>query len=228
MKIFIRTYKNDLPWLEYCLKSIQKFVIGCEGVVICIPEPQKYLLDSWGLTRETIITCPVYADDYLGQQISKLKADEYCQSDKVLFVDSDCIFAKATDISKIKPGIYKTHYSKVGDAICWKEPTEKALKMDVEFEYMRRLPLMYFSETIRDCREYLEMIHGVTIEQYITSQPFRKFSEFNVLGAFAEKLTKKYKFLDTDLGVEDPFVLQCWSWGGITPEIKNKIEGILQ
>lgn len=228
MKIFIRTYKNDLPWLEYCLRSIQKFVTGCDEIVICIPEPQKSLLDSWGLTKERIVTCPVYADDYLGQQISKLKADEYCQSDRILFVDSDCVFNRQVNIKDLKPEIYKTHYSKVGDAICWKEPTEKALKKKVNYEYMRRLPLMYLSDTVKDCREYLELTHGVTVEQYITSQPFRKFSEFNVLGAFAEKFSDKYTFLNTDNGVKEGMILQSWSWGGITPEIKTKIEDILK
>lgn len=233
--IFIRTYKNDLAWLQYCLKSIAKYVTGYRDIIICIPENQLHLLGSWNLTKERIVTCPVYPDDYLGQQVSKLNADVYCEgADYILYVDSDCVFLKPFDCSNLlreeNPVIYKTNYSQVGDAICWKGITEKALnKKGIEFEYMRRLPLLYRTETLADLREYMELIHGVPVETYIKSQPLRAFSEFNVLGAFADFFSpEKYVFINTDDGVEDPYLNQFWSWGGITPDIKKQIGDALK
>lgn len=234
INIFIRTYKNDLPWLKYCLRSISKYVSGYNKIVICIPESQAHLLNDWNLTQEVVVTCPVYADDYLGQQISKLNADKYCESDYVLYVDSDCVFTRPFNCTELlnedNPTMYKTDYNKVEDAICWKPITEQALnKKDIQFEYMRRLPLMYRSKTIADLREYMELIHGVPMAQYVTSQPLGAFSEFNALGAFADAFCNdKYEFKNTDEGVEENCLIQFWSWGGLTPEIKNQIEEILK
>jgi hypothetical protein len=155
-----------------------------------------------------------------------------CESEYVLYVDSDCVFTEPTDLSKRlfyngKPVIYKTKYDQVGAALCWKEPTEKAINKAVEYEYMRRLPLLYKSETIKDLRDYLELIHGRPLETQILSRPFRSYSEFNVLGAFADAFYKEdYHFHDTDYGVEPNFMHQDWSWGGLTPEIRIKLEEI--
>lgn len=234
INIFIRTYKNDLPWLRYCLMSIQKYVTGYGKIVIGIPENQIHLLKPFNLTQETIISCPVYADDYLGQQIDKLNADVYCDSEYILFVDSDCVFTKPFNCNDLlnegNPVMYKTNYSKVGEGICWKPITEKALnKKGIQFEYMRRLPLMYRSETIADLREYMGLIHAVPMEQYVTSQPLRAFSEFNALGAFADAFCNdQYEFKNTDDGVDENCLIQHWSWGGITPQIRKKIEEILK
>jgi hypothetical protein len=230
--IFIRTYKNDLDWLTYCLKSITKYVTGYDKIVVCIPENQERLLRDFNL--QNVVTCPVYQDDYLGQQLSKLMADTYCGTDYVVYVDSDCVFTEPVDLSKRmffegKPILYKTHYSKVGTAICWKEPTEKALnKKDIEWEYMRRMPIIYKSETIKDLRDYLELIHNRPLANHVIDRPFRQYSEFNVLGAYAEAFcSEDYHIHDTDYGIEANFLIQHWSWGRLTKEIKENIERIL-
>ncbi len=230
--IFIRTYKNDLDWLQYCLKSITKYVTGYDKIVVCIPENQVRLLGDFNL--DNIVTCPVYKDDYLGQQLSKLMADTYCNTDYVVYVDSDCVFTEPVDLSKRmffegKPIIYKTHYSKVGTAICWKEPTEKALnKKGIEWEFMRRMPIIYKSETIKDLRDYLELIHNRPLENHVIDRPFREYSEFNVLGAYADSFCpEEYHIHNTDYGIEPNFLIQHWSWGRLTKEIKENIEKIL-
>jgi glycosyltransferase involved in cell wall biosynthesis len=231
ISIFIRTYKNDLEWLQYCLKSIHKYVTGYNKIVVCIPENQQHLLKDFNL--HNVVTSPIYKDDYLGQQVSKLMADTYCNSEYVVYVDSDCVFTEPVDLSKRmffngKPIVYKTLYTKVGDAICWKEPTEKALnRIGVEWEYMRRMPIIYKSETIKDLRDYLELIHNRTLENHVIDRPFRQYSEFNVLGAYAESFCKEYyHFHDTDYGIEPNFLNQAWSWGGITNDIRKQLEEI--
>ena len=231
--IFIRTYSKDLKWLQYSLASITKFVTGYRNIVVCIPADQRELLNDFNL--ENIVTCPVYKDDYLGQQVSKLKADEYCSgADYVLYTDSDCIFYRPFNVNDLffegKPIIYKTRYEKVGDAICWKSVTEKALnKKDIEWEYMRRQPLIYKAETIKDVRDYIELIHNRTLDDVVLSRPYRQFSEFNVLGAFAESfLVDQYHFHDTDYGITEPYLKQFWSWSNLTNEERKEIEDMIK
>lgn len=228
--IFIRTYEKDLKWLQLALKSIYKYVTGFDKIVVCIPENQIHKLHDFNLPN--IIACPVYEDDYLGQQVSKLMSDVYCNSDYVLFTDSDCIFYRPFDCKDLlkdgKPVIYKTKYDKVGEGIVWKDITEKALNKEVEYEYMRRLPLLYKRSTLSDLRDYIHILHGRTLEGYIISRPYRQFSEFNVLGAFAELYCpEEYYFHDTDLGIEEPYLKQFWSWSNLTDTERMEIQNMI-
>lgn len=229
--IFIRTYKNDLEWLKYCLRSIAKYVTGYRQIIICIPEDQKHLLDGWGFSSEKIVSCPVYERDYLGQQISKMKAFEHTDAEAVIFIDSDCCFNKPVDLSEElfengKPIIYKTLYEKVGDAICWKSITEKTIGQPLEFEYMRRLPFVFLTKTLKSANLFIKLQHNVDTEVYVMDQPGRHFSEFNYLGAYADKFEpENYCIKDTEKdGHGNMYLKQFWSWSGLKPEEREELE----
>ena len=218
--IFIRTYSKDIQWLHYALQSIHKFCTGFNEIIICIPVSQKHLLD--GLTAERVVTCPDYNNDYLGQQVSKMLAYKYCSSDYIMYTDSDCIFTKPTKPEDFfigdVPFILKTPYEKVGDAICWKEPTEAAMKgkawhgRDVKFEFMRRLPLLYKRSTIENIDT--KLFDG-RINEYIMTK--ERFSEFNLIGAYADYYENgNYAFLNTDeVKLPDTHLKQFFSHDGV-------------
>ncbi len=70
--------------------------------------------------------------------------------------------------------------------------------------------------------------HGKTFEQYAMTSGFRGISEFNLIGDFLFREFRNFiHFHDTRFGIPDSFVLQSWSWDGITPEIRDKMEKIL-
>lgn len=231
--IFIRTYSADLKWLKYALQSIHKFCSGFRDVVIVIPETQKSMLDGFNLTKEKIFVCPEYKDDYLGQQVTKLSADCYSDAEYILFTDSDTLFNQRVtpkDFTRNgKPLILKTKYEKVGSAIIWKPVTEKALGFPVDFEFMRRLPFCYHSSTLPALRKYMQELHGKKFSDYIQEQSNRAFSEFNVVGAFADKFeSDKYDFQDTDDGLPTLYVRQFWSWSGLDEKDIAEIDCILK
>jgi len=185
-------------------------------------------LIPYNLTQEVIVTEEIYEDDYLGQQVSKIYSFEHTDADYILFMDSDCIVKHPCNVSDFfrngKPILLKTKYDQVGDAICWKSITEKFVGFSVEYEYMRRLPVVYERNTLLG----LDAINE-NIRQYIISQPNRAFSEFNAIGAFIDKFQKhKYEIIDTDDEVPYSPVRQFWSWGGITKEVKAEIESYLK
>lgn len=231
ISIFIRTYHKDLKWLNYCLESIHKNLSGWSEIVICIPTGQETLLSH--LTSEKVVTCKIYKDDYLGQQISKIQAHHHCKGDYILFVDSDVIFKPNANVLDYfyenKPIILKANYNSVGEAICWKKPTEKLFKEKIEFEYMRFAPQIFHKST-------LEMFNDSfpDIENYVISQPYRQFSEFNALGFYAEKMQPDdYSITDVTNGVPEYLpknkAHQFWSWSGLkeSEEIKKIINGLL-
>lgn len=210
--IFIKSYQKDFKMLNYCLKSIEKHVTGYNKIVIVIPKKD---LHEYNKTIDTMMPIDLqlvneYGNGYLYQQYCKMIAHRYCESKFIMFVDSDCIFHKPIDITTLikndKPEILYTHYSKVGDAICWKEPTEKFINDTVHFEYMRRLPLIYHRET-------LEKINALypNLESLILNS--NAFSEFNALGSWAHRYhSDKYRFENTDnWQYVEPINIQLWS-----------------
>lgn len=224
--IFIRTYPGDYKWLKYCLQSVEKYAKGYDNVIVCYPEGAEKP-DAKGVI---LIETPAYKNDYLGQQICKLKAYKYSNAEYIQFLDSDTLITEPVTPASFmrygKPMILKTDYRKVGNAICWKNPTEEALGFSVSHEYMRRNFLMYKRETLKSLDLYMELLHRQKLEDYILSKD--SFSEFNLLGAYAEKYEpENYVFVDTDNEIPKSLVRQFWSHQNLS-ECMDEINSILK
>ena len=210
--IFIKSYYKDFKMLNYCLKSIEKYLTGYNKIIIVIPKKDYQIYQSIVHTNLPIELHVVeeYGDGYLYQQFIKMTAYKYCDSQFIMYVDSDCIFDKHINIQSLvsngQPEILYTHYSKVEEAICWKQCTERFMNDVVEFEFMRRLPLIYHRET-------LETIHNLEPNLESVVMNSGRFSEFNALGAWAFVHQKdKYSFVNTDNWKPvDPLGVQLWS-----------------
>lgn len=225
--IFIRTYHNDVRWLDMALKSIHQKVKGYRNIIITIPKGEGHLLKH--LTAEKVIEVDDLKDGYIGQQLTKLEAWKYTDADFVVFWDSDVIAAQEIDIQKDyfidgKPIVYKTLYTSIDCP--WQPITEKAVGFNVEYEYMRRLPLFYSTKTLSSVCGHLISVHDMPVQTYLANLPNRQFSEFNVVGAIAEKYYSQfYHFVDTEqVHIEKSKARQFWSWGGITDEVLKEIE----
>jgi len=210
--IFYKTWHKDFALLKYSLQSLKKNVTGYNNVVILVPEKEASLFDLKDLPENTtVVYVKEYGNGYLYQQVCKLQAYKYCESEFILFADSDCIFDKPVKLNEIvennKPTILYTDYSKVEGAICWKEPTEKFMREPVEWEFMRRNFLIY---------------HRATLEKIAMFDPYLelnvmqsdRFSEFNAIGAWAFKYEKdEYTFINTDnWEYTEPLGMQLWGW----------------
>jgi hypothetical protein len=210
--IFIKSYYKDFKMLNYCLKSIEKYLTGYNKIVVVIPKKDYQIYQSIVHTDLPIELHVVeeYGDGYLYQQFIKMTAYKYCDSQFIMYVDSDCIFDKHINIENLvsngQSEILYTHYSKVDEAICWKQCTERFMNDVVEFEFMRRLPLIYHRET-------LETIHNLEPNLESVVMNSGRFSEFNALGAWAFVHQKdKYSFVNTDNWKPvDPLGVQLWS-----------------
>jgi hypothetical protein len=223
--VFIRTYEGDLEWLRYCLASLHRNLAGWDEIVICIPEGQADKLRGL-VTDEKVVTCPMYADDYIGQQVSKLQAHRHVRGDFVLFVDSDVVFHPGSHVSAYfqdgKPVILKESYARLSSRhpelnfLKWQDVVNLVFGSRPSHEYMRRAPQLFRTSTLVALDRAFP-----GLEAHALRQPHRLFSEFNVLGYFAEQ-NEPDRYAFVDLG-RDPLpanpATQNWSWGGITPEI---------
>lgn len=225
VSVFIRTYEGDLDWLKYCLASLHRNLNGWDEIVICIPEGQEHELREL-ITDERVVTCPAYADDYIGQQVSKLQAHRHVLGEFVLFVDSDVVFHPKSHVTTFfqdgKPVILKESYARLSarhpelNILKWQHVVNLVFGERPVYEYMRRAPQLFRTATLVALDRTLPQLAS-----HALSQPRRLFSEFNVLGYFAEmKEPEGYVFVD--LGSEpvppNP-AKQNWSWGGITPAV---------
>lgn len=219
--IFIRSYSGDFCWLAYALRALHQRVKGFRQVHIVVPAGQAEQLKH--LTEEKVYECPIYADDYLGQQITKLMADTYSDADYIMHVDSDLIFTKEvtpeTFIVDGKPIIYYEPYSVVGMEP-WYPIVSEVLGWNPENEFMRRFPFVYPRWIYADLRKYLEERYSNTLENYISSRPYRSFSEFNTMGEFAWTIHHD-KFTWRNPHEDPTYVRQFRSWDGIDNHIKE-------
>lgn len=196
--VFYKTYHQDKKWLEYSLRSLTKFVTGYNNIIILIPIRDKRYFESIVLPeRATIQYVKEYGNGYLFQQVCKIQAHKYTDAEYILFADSDLIFDHPINLQDFiadgNPEILYTSYDKVGDAICWKEPTESFIKEPQEFEWMRRNALIYHRSTLEAIEKYEPNLEYIIM----TSQ---RFSEYNAIGAYAWKYEReKYKFVNTDI-----------------------------
>lgn len=195
--IFYKSYSKDFWLLYLSLKTITKNVTGYNNIVILIPESEKELFDTSDLPERTVV---YYVEEkqpgWLWQQVCKTNAHKYCFAEFILFADSDCIWEHKIDLQEFvidgKPEILYTDWSKVGDGIIWKAPTEIFMKEPVEWEFMRRNSLIYYRATLIAISEYAPDLEKMIMDS-------ARFSEFNCIGAFAFKFEKhNYTFINTD------------------------------
>lgn len=213
--ILIRTYPGDFCWLWHCLAAIERHARGFRHVHIVVPEGDAGALEH--LTSEIIHECPRYQDDYLGQQITKMRTDAFTDADFVMHLDSDTILIRSTSPNDFfengKTVLYHEPYERIGD-FTWQPIVTEILGWVPEHEFMRRHPFMYPRWLYGEARRIIEQIHGMPFDEYVLSRPHRSFTEFNVSGAIAWK-----HFHDRfvwRLPEEGPVhVRQFWSWGGI-------------
>lgn len=228
--IFIRTYPKDYPWLNYCLRSINKFCTGFNKIWIVSPEQAPFAPQGveWKVMNEES------DDGYLSQQITKLYADVITnyEADYYLHVDSDVIFTRPTTpmdfLQNEKVIWYYTPYEHTKTP--WQPITEKFIGQKVDNEFMRRFPIMVPKWLYAALRKFCHETHGRRIiSEYVRNQPHRSFSEFNALGAYAwAEHRDEISWVNTlETQLPEPRAKQYHSWSGLTDEIKTEIEGIL-
>ena len=228
VSIFIKTCKKDLPWLNYCLRSIRNHARGFKEVVIVLDEDCRGEQIITASESQFCYFSRQWENGYIQQQYIKIHADKYCTGDVILFVDSDCVFMRGFSpesfLSDGKPVLLKTRYGNLEGAEAWKKITESFVGFPVDFEYMRRMPLIYLSSSIAEFRD----AHSGNIS-HLSSMKDRAFSEFNAIGAWIDKNTpEKYFISDTESWMPQVVAKQFWSWGGISEEIRVEMESYIE
>ena len=223
--LFVRSYGPDYKWLTYAIASMQKYLTGYATSMLVVPEGEVPPQEAFAFF-DSIIYSRQYnsIDGYIGQQLDKLDAYKYVETEHILYTDSDCIYTdyfNLEDMFSVKqPILYMTpYYLLPPQGGHWQGVVEKALGFVPTHEFMRTFPIMHRTETVRELSEAYPHLYNHA--QGITN---RAFSEFNCIGAFAYQRNHPYYFTED---IKPWPCTQYWSWGGISPSIKTEIESII-
>lgn len=221
--IFVRSYRGDREWLRYCLRALQKRSVGFLETVVCLPEgdqPHFQNFDYMGARVEWYHDVPV--EGWLSQQAAKIHADEMCHGDHIMFVDSDTVLTRVASPGEFmsfgKPIALLRHWSEVGEAVMWKDYTDKVLGFEPPFEGMACMPLVHDRRVFPLLRQHVQNAHGKSIREYVGGLTGRFFSEFNTLSAFAHRFTPffyEWRLCDPATDGYPRIFKQYWSWSGV-------------
>ncbi len=114
---FCRTYHKDADRLEYLLISIDRFAHGFEGITVVCPASSMFaiapIVEKYSFA--SLRLCESFANDFIGQQITKFNADLYCEYEHIVHIDSDCVINKRLEPADLfqegLPILYMAPYS---------------------------------------------------------------------------------------------------------------------
>lgn len=240
--IFIRTYAKDARWLEYCLRSVDKYARKFRQVVVVYGSNDEPVIGPIVRAhKNTVIKHDTPSGNgYADQLNSKISCDLYTDADYFLHVDDDCVFtAETTPLTHTtdgKPDVWYDRYDSKwlkghGGVQARKPWTEFTLgRPNIDIETTRRHPALFPRWLYKRTRDRIESIHGISTREFILRKP-GPFSEFNMLGAMAyyEYPAHFHFWIMDDYCKKPPLLKQYWSHSGLTPaeevELKQITEG---
>lgn len=200
------TFDRDLEYLKYHLKSIEKFCQGYHENIVVIDDhandcvqTQRYL-ESIGQKYFINREAKKIKHGYIRQQYMGYYMDKYLdqETDYVCCADTDNIFTGHHDPSVYfynnKPVMLMQKWSDMPNLV-FQDSTNSALGFDVNYNFMRRMPLVYPLSIFKKIRSFLELQHNCTIQEYFKN--IELCAEYCIWGAYANKfLTDEFHWVD--------------------------------
>jgi len=253
-EILIVTHAKDLPWLEFCLRSIAKFCTGFQGVTVAHPKHEAHLFTP--LLGRFVVRLHGY-DEVPGkgmlQHMVKLAEAELIvppETKYVLTCDADCIFKMPT-----RPGHYfaggKPYYifrtweslmwddphnpgqKCVSDCAQWKPATDRQVGWDTKIYGMCMNTVVFPIDFFPAYRAHVAAVHRRPFEEFMLDgrNEFPQSNmDFTAMGAYAHRfMHNRFTWFDVE---HPPYPADrkqaFWSHGGITPTVRAEIEEMLK
>lgn len=212
---FIRSYREDFCWLELCISSIIFFAPE-SAITLCIEECDAELLPEIN-SKVKVVKEESFCKGSIQQKYSKLTADFHCDSEFIIFIDSDSALVKPFNISEWlyndRPILeytsfneinhwYKTNRIQGENPEFWRKGVSAAVGYNVELEFSRRLEKIYKKSWLAKMRDNIERVHSTSFKNFMASQRGMKeisdpsdslyFSDFNYMGAYLWKFEHEH------------------------------------
>jgi hypothetical protein len=191
--ILIRTYFRDFRWLDLALLSLVKFVEGYRHIVVVMPGSSLERLrgdEIRASAQAIVLQCDDYADDYLGQQVTKLNADGFTDAPLIAHIDSDCIFHAPCALPALltkngRPVIRILRRSRRPASDGWRRCIADFHGEPLPFDVLAPPPFVYARGLYGSLRGHCRSRHGATLDEWCLSRRIDCMSEFGLLAAQA-------------------------------------------
>ncbi|OEJ23078.1 hypothetical protein AR457_38500 [Streptomyces agglomeratus] len=215
------------------MAAIRKWCRGFSEVVVVTPRTGSAAVRRAIGGEVRLEVCPDYRDDYLGQQVTKLYADDFTAADLICHVDSDVVFTRPVSPPDLlaggRPWIVRRAVADLGRHRPWLASTESFLGRPIAYDFIQRPPFTYPRWLYPEVRALSLERHGIPLDRYVMRCPARGFSEFNVLGAHAYT-THRTSFTWYDAHTLEEAPRLCgwyWSRAGIDAGLRRELELIV-
>jgi hypothetical protein len=210
--VFVKSWYNDLHWLSYCLRFLEKNWVEPNSQVIVLANADcRPVIETWGFPRERFRYFYVqpWPDGNQFECYLTLLFDHFSDAELFAVFDSDTMLWEPMRASYRcqgdKPIIYFARYDDeqyADDAEfkmarqLWGPLMERWLGIKPWADYMLLFPFLYRADSIRAVRRLitsktgeglLESLHSDTVfdPKKFLDHPF-KFSEHNVIGFYCD------------------------------------------
>ena len=235
--LFLKTYHGDYKWLPYVYRSILKFVTGFRQLILVYDQghglppspPTGIRVKMFAVNPLVALPGVSYSPStgYFQQQAIKMMWNYFTDAAYVFMIDSDTIFTSHFHKNNIFDGdkMYQNYRDfPGGDSVIWKPSIDLMYGSNSPYDFMPRQGFAYNRiSQIHFLKHVEKLVHGSPYKLIRRPDVFLP-SEFNMMGAFNFMYEQsRYTFTTNPKWSLN----QEWSWGGLTPEIQQKMNGIL-
>jgi len=209
--IIVKSLPRDYDWLPYLWRSVEKYVTGFRNVVLILE--QSYPLPPLPSRCVVARSCdyPVGSESDHGAVVERMRAWHYSDAERLLYVDSDCVFNGPVDfqteqaINVERPIVLWRKWEEAGPGAVWRTPARETLGYDPSIETMVRYPFCYPRQVLRD---FWNFVGG---EERLSGLP--SITDWCALGAYAaDHHPESVTLVHASVGLATPScVRQFWS-----------------
>jgi hypothetical protein len=237
------SYRPDLIWLVHSLQLLFQHLKGDYEVIVRLDENCREVVKEWGVPAKYIFLSHCWPDGYTHAMYQKMIADDCISSDTdiIWLLDSDHMLLREAHVNEFffdgKPIIHYAEfidlpeeYARVAQAK-WKEPTERALGIPLDREYMITPPMAFWPDTLRSTRQRIVDYNRVSFIDFAYSdRPFKAetflehpmtLCDYETLGLYAATF-ESIRYAVRPVPKEWPFKVY-WSHGPLPDELGKMI-----
>lgn len=247
--VFYCTYKPDLCWVVYSAQLLFKHLKADFKLTIVAEPDCEEICSKWGLPSTTYHYVEPWPDGYAFAMYQKSIADSYIDdADYIMLLDSDHMLMRPAELSTFMDGVkpiirYRewdydlTDSSLVEGKRQWVPPTEKALGIPLDRDYMRGPPFIFWRKTFARVRERVEEVSGLPFHDAVYSdKPYdyrsflthpKVYCDYEALGLYAAKFeAHNYTVVEQRPDENWPFRV-FWSYGDWNETTRNTLDSLL-
>jgi hypothetical protein len=247
VSIFIKSWREDLKWLRYSLRFLEKNWMEPEGEVVVMLDTDcrgGINTQDYELNLKLSYEDP-WPDGYSHAMYCKACADLCCVGESIILMDSDTMLLERCDSRvffgdlPIIPWVSYDEHNRVFPHSPWQRVTERVMKIKSPRHYMPTMPILYWADTMQAMRSHIMGLHGTSSfkDAVYSDRVFKPwtfgehpitFVDYDCLGLYAERFEgHRYIFRHVSQVPPSPFKqFHSWTeWNEATPGILDRCLG---